>query len=64
MINRRIEKGVNRGEPFEIDVDGEKVLTYKGETIGCFMCWQTGRGYGGRATGQETHQIASLMCYD
>lgn len=33
MINRRIEKGVNRGEPFEIDVDGEKVLAYKGETI-------------------------------
>jgi len=55
MINRRIEKGVNRGEPFEIDVDGEKVLAYKGETIGCSMCWQTGRGYGGRATGQETH---------
>jgi len=33
MTNRRIEKGLNRGKPFEIDVDGEKVLAYKGETI-------------------------------
>ncbi len=26
-------KRVNRGKPFEIDVDGEKILAYKGETI-------------------------------
>ena len=33
MINRRIKKGVNRGKSFEIEVDGEKILAYKGETI-------------------------------
>jgi len=33
MINRRIKKGVDRGKSFEIEVDGEKVLAYKGETI-------------------------------
>lgn len=33
MINRRIKKGVDRGKSFEIEVDREKVLAYKGETI-------------------------------
>jgi len=33
MIDRRIEKGVNRGKSFAIEVDGEKVPAYKGETI-------------------------------
>lgn len=33
IINRRIEKGVERGKGFEIEVDGEKVLAYEGETI-------------------------------
>lgn len=33
MINGRIKKGVNRGKSFEIEVDGDKVLVYKGETI-------------------------------
>jgi len=33
MINRRIKKEVNRGKPFEIDVDRERILAYKGETI-------------------------------
>ena len=33
MVGKRIEKGVNRGKSFAIEVDGEKVLAYKGETI-------------------------------
>ena len=33
MTSKRIEKGVNRGTSFEIEVDGEKVLAYEGETI-------------------------------
>ena len=37
MINRRIKKGVNRGKSFEIEVDGEKVLAYKGETIAAVL---------------------------
>jgi sarcosine oxidase subunit alpha len=33
MVERRVEKGVTRGKPFEIDVDGEKIIAYEGETI-------------------------------
>ena len=40
-----MKKGVNRGKSFTIEVDGEKVLAYKGETIAAgqdfFRC-----GYG------------------
>lgn len=31
--NRRIQTGVQRGKSFEIEVNGEKVLAYEGETI-------------------------------
>ena len=33
MIDRRIQKGVVRGKRFEIEVDGEKIPAYEGETI-------------------------------
>jgi sarcosine oxidase subunit alpha len=33
MKNRRIQKGISRGKFFEIEVDGEKILAYEGETI-------------------------------
>lgn len=33
MIDRRIQAGVERGKCFEIEVDGEKILAYEGETI-------------------------------
>lgn len=33
MVGRRIEKGVKRGRPFEIEVDGKKVVAYPGETV-------------------------------
>lgn len=32
--DRRIHKGIERGEAFEIFVDGEKLLAYEGETVG------------------------------
>jgi sarcosine oxidase subunit alpha len=34
---RRIYKGVERGQPFEIEVDGEKIVAYEGETIGAAL---------------------------
>ena len=33
MVDRRVEKGVQRGRRFEIEVDGEKLTAYEGETI-------------------------------
>ena len=33
MRNRRIEKGTHRGSRFEIEVDGQKLSAYEGETI-------------------------------
>ena len=33
MVDQRIEKGVQRGRQFEIEVDGEKIVAYEGETI-------------------------------
>ena len=33
MIDRRVQTGVERGKCFEIEVDGEKILAYEGETI-------------------------------
>ena len=35
--DKRIYEGVERGEPFEILVDGEKVLAYEGETVGAAL---------------------------
>jgi len=32
-VNRRIQAGVDRGKCFEIEVDGERILAYEGETI-------------------------------
>jgi len=37
MINRRVEKGVQRGRRFEIEVDGEKLTAYEGETIAAVL---------------------------
>jgi aerobic-type carbon monoxide dehydrogenase small subunit (CoxS/CutS family) len=33
MADRRVEKGVKRGRQFEIEVDGEKITAYEGETV-------------------------------
>jgi sarcosine oxidase subunit alpha len=37
MVNRRVEKGVKRGKPFEIEVDGEKLVAYEGETVAAVL---------------------------
>ena len=34
---RRVYRGVERGQPFEIEVDGEKIAAYEGETIGAAL---------------------------
>ena len=34
---KRIDRGVERGRPFEIEVDGEKIVAYTGETIGAAL---------------------------
>ena len=33
MKNLRAEKGIRRGAPFEIEVDGERLLAHEGETV-------------------------------
>ena len=33
IVNRRIQEGVERGKCFEIEVEGERILAYEGETI-------------------------------
>ncbi|MGD9133257.1 MAG: (2Fe-2S)-binding protein [Desulfobacterales bacterium] len=34
---RRVFKGVERGQPFDIEVDGQKITAYEGETIGAAL---------------------------
>ena len=36
-VEKRVFEGVERGQPFEIDVDGEKIVAYEGETIGAAL---------------------------
>ena len=33
MVGRRIEQGIQRGQPLEIEVDGKKIIAYQGETV-------------------------------
>jgi aerobic-type carbon monoxide dehydrogenase small subunit (CoxS/CutS family) len=37
MLNRRAGNDLVRGRRFEIDVDGEKIVAYEGETIAAAM---------------------------
>ncbi len=37
MVEKRVQKGVERGQRFEILVDGEKIFAYEGETIGAAL---------------------------
>ncbi len=48
---RRIFKGVERGHPFEIEVDGVKIAAYEGETIGAALL------AAGRRTLRYTHKF-------
>ena len=36
-FERRVYQGVERGQPFEIGVDGEKIVAHEGETIGAAL---------------------------
>jgi sarcosine oxidase subunit alpha len=36
-VEKRVFKGVERGQPFEIEVDGEKIVAYEGETVGAAL---------------------------
>jgi predicted molibdopterin-dependent oxidoreductase YjgC len=40
----RVYQGVERGQPFEIEVDGEKIVAFEGETIGAALL-AAGRDY-------------------
>ena len=37
MVEKRVQKGVERRQRFEILVDGEKIFAYEGETIGAAL---------------------------
>ena len=37
MAGRRIEKGIQRGQPLENKVDGKKIAAYEGETVATAM---------------------------
>ena len=37
MVDRRVEKGVQRGRRFEIEVDGEMLTAYEGESIAAVL---------------------------
>ncbi len=37
MVERRVQKGVERGQEFEIVADGEKIIAYEGETIAAIL---------------------------
>ena len=47
----RICRGVERGQAFEIEVDGEKIVAYEGETIGAALL------AAGRRTLRFTHKL-------
>ena len=37
MVGRRVEKGIQRGQSLEIEVDGKKIVAYHGETVASAM---------------------------
>ena len=49
MVNRRVQKGIKRDKKFEIEVDGEKVVAFEGETIASVLI-AAGRRTFGRTT--------------
>ncbi len=49
--DRRIHQGIERGEPFEMLVDGEKIRAYKGETVAAALI------AAGLMTTRHTHKL-------
>ncbi len=37
LEDKRVHKGVEKGAPFEITVDGKKIIAYQGETVGAAL---------------------------
>jgi sarcosine oxidase subunit alpha len=58
-MSRRIVKGVKRGRPFEIDVDGEKFMAYQGETIAAVLVAAGRRTFRWTA---KRHQPRGMYC--
>ena len=53
MADRRVEKGVKRGRQFEIEVDGETIAAYEGETIAAALIAAGRRTF--RRTAKKKH---------
>ncbi|MBW1697191.1 MAG: (2Fe-2S)-binding protein [Deltaproteobacteria bacterium] len=53
MADRRVEKGVKRGRQFEIEVDGETIVAYEGETIAAALIAAGRRTF--RRTAKKKH---------
>jgi len=64
-MNRRIEKGIKRGRSFEIEVDGEKVVAYEGETIAAAIL-VTGKRIFRKTTKEQSRGIycGAGICYE
>ena len=66
MIDRRVEKGVKRGKRFEIEVDGEKIIAYEGETVAAVLAAEGRRTL--RRTVKKSHPRGMYcgigLCYE
>jgi len=66
MTDRRVEKGVKRGRQFEIEVDGEKIIAYEGETVAAALAAAGRRTL--RRTTQKNHPRGMYcgigLCYE
>jgi aerobic-type carbon monoxide dehydrogenase small subunit (CoxS/CutS family) len=58
-MSRRIVKGVKRGRPFEIEVDGEKFIAYQGETLAAVLLAAGRRTFRWTA---KRHQPRGIYC--
>jgi len=53
MLEQRVQKGVERGRQFEIEVDGEKITAFEGETIAAVLMASGRRTF--RHTAKKNH---------
>lgn len=58
-MKRRIERAIDRGQPFQIQVDGQPVLAYAGETIAAAL-FATGKRILRRTS--KRHEPRSIYC--
>ena len=66
MTDPRVEKGVKRGRSFEIEVDGEKISAYEGETVAAALAAAGRRTF--RRTIKKNHPRGMFcgigLCYE